>query len=144
MHLHEFCIRLYIYFVCAWKNVMFHVHAATAYCQRTVAGPTVRLCKQMVCLFEKCIITCKVTERTSCHNSYRPNHQQSGNSFNHRLCCQPCSHLTTRWFCAEERDFTYHRFGSVWFTHMFTDVFQMVPLAGYCLPLLVPRWFTNG
>lgn len=27
---------------------------------------------------------------------------------------------------------------------MFTDSFHMLPLAAYCLPLLVPRWITSG
>lgn len=90
---------------------------------------------------EKCIITCEVTERTSSHNSYRPRHQESGNSPNIVLppALYSSSHKMILW-----RDFSYRRFGSVWFTHMFTDVFQMVPLAGYCLPLLVPRWITSG
>lgn len=109
--------------------------------QETGITPTVLLCKLMVCMFEKCIITCEVTERTSYHNSYRLKHQESGNSLNIVLppALYSSNHKMILW-----RDFSYHRFGSVWFMHMFTDVFQMVPLAGYCLPLLVPRWITSG
>ncbi len=61
-------VEMYSWFILSW--------------QKTVITPTVLLCKLMVCLFEKCIITCEVTERTSYHNSYRPKHQESGNSLN--------------------------------------------------------------
>lgn len=58
--------------ICTWtgtKSCTFWptICRTTKPWQRTAVAPAVLLCKQMVCLFGKCIITCKVTERTSCY-----------------------------------------------------------------------------
>lgn len=85
--------------------------------------------------------TCKVTWRRSSRQWSEPKHQESGNRLGVSLPAAVCSSNRMTFV---ERDIFNRRFGSVWFMHMFTDVFHMAPLAAYCLPLLVPKWITSG